>query len=65
METMISAAEAKRKFSRLLEGVRLGRSYVVTIQGHPSRESLLVASPDGPTMPQERICLSDCDVKRR
>jgi prevent-host-death family protein len=31
----ISAAEARRKFSQLLRGVRLGRSYVVTIQGTP------------------------------
>jgi prevent-host-death family protein len=35
MELMISAAEATRKFSRLLQGVRLGHNYVVTIQGTP------------------------------
>jgi len=31
----ISAAEANRNFSRLLEGVRKGRSFVVTSHGKP------------------------------
>ena len=34
-ETMISASEARKKFSKLLQGVRLGRSYVVTVRGTP------------------------------
>ena len=33
MEKAISAAEANRKFSQLLQGVREGRSYVVTSHG--------------------------------
>jgi prevent-host-death family protein len=35
MEKAISAAEANRKFSQLLQGVRRGRSYLVTIHGKP------------------------------
>jgi len=35
MEEVISAAEANRKFSLLLRGVREGRSYVVTSHGKP------------------------------
>jgi prevent-host-death family protein len=35
MEKAISAAEANRQFSRLLRGVREGRSYVVTSHGKP------------------------------
>jgi prevent-host-death family protein len=34
-EETISAAEANRAFSRLLRGVREGRSYVVTSHGRP------------------------------
>ncbi len=35
MEKAISATDANRKFSQLLQGVRRGRSYVVTIHGKP------------------------------
>jgi prevent-host-death family protein len=35
MEKAISAAEANRKFSELLRGVREGRTYVVTSHGRP------------------------------
>ena len=35
MEEAISAADANRKFSLLLRGVRAGRSYVVTSHGKP------------------------------
>jgi prevent-host-death family protein len=35
MEEAISAADANRKFSLLLRGVREGRSYVVTSHGKP------------------------------
>jgi prevent-host-death family protein len=35
MEKAISAAEANRKFSELLRGVRAGQSYVVTSHGRP------------------------------
>ncbi len=35
MEEAVSAAEANRKFSLILRGVRAGNSYVVTSHGRP------------------------------
>jgi prevent-host-death family protein len=35
LEEAVSAAEANRRFSLLLRGVREGRSYVVTSHGKP------------------------------
>lgn len=35
MDEAVSAADANREFSRLLRGVREGRSYVVTSHGKP------------------------------
>lgn len=35
MDETVSAAEANRSFSRLLRGVREGRSYLVTAHGRP------------------------------
>ena len=35
MQKVISAAEANRKFSEVLRGVREGQSYVVTSHGRP------------------------------
>ncbi len=35
MDETISAAEANREFSRLLRGVREGKTYVVTSHGRP------------------------------
>ena len=35
MDETVSAAEANRGFSRLLRGVRAGRSYLVTAHGRP------------------------------
>lgn len=35
MDESISAAEANRQFSRLMRGVRAGRSFVVTSHGKP------------------------------
>jgi prevent-host-death family protein len=35
MEKAVSATDANREFSRLLDGVRQGRSYVVTSHGQP------------------------------
>jgi prevent-host-death family protein len=35
MEEAISAAEANRRFSLLLRGIREGRSYLVTSHGKP------------------------------
>ena len=35
MEETVSAAEANRNFSRILRGVKAGRTYVVTSYGTP------------------------------
>jgi prevent-host-death family protein len=35
MEKTVTAADANRKFSELLRGVRKGRTYVVTSHGQP------------------------------
>lgn len=35
MEKTVSAADANRKFSQLLQGVRRGKSYIVTSHGQP------------------------------
>lgn len=35
MEKAVSATDANREFSRLLDGVRRGRTYVVTSHGQP------------------------------
>jgi prevent-host-death family protein len=35
MDEAVSAADANREFSRLLRGVRKGRTYVVTSHGKP------------------------------
>jgi prevent-host-death family protein len=35
MEKIVSAADANRKFSELLRGVRKGRTYIVTSHGKP------------------------------
>jgi prevent-host-death family protein len=46
IEEMISAAEANRSFSRLLRGVREGRSYVVTAHGRPIARLVPIAEHD-------------------
>jgi prevent-host-death family protein len=43
MEEAISAAEANRRFSLVLRGVREGRSYVVTSHGLPVARIVPVA----------------------
>lgn len=35
MEKPVSAADANREFSRLLQGVKKGQSYIVTSHGKP------------------------------
>ena len=46
MDESISAAEANRSFSRLLRGVREGRSYVVTSHGRPVARIVPVSSDE-------------------
>ena len=46
MEKPVSAADANRKFSKLLQGVREGQSYVVTSHGKAVAR-ILPAGKDG------------------
>lgn len=47
MEKAVSAADANRKFSLILRGVREGRSYVVTSHGRPVARIVPVESGEG------------------
>ena len=46
MEKAVSAADANRRFSQLLRGVREGRSYVVTAHGTPVAKIVPVGTHD-------------------
>lgn len=46
MGKVVTAADANRKFSQLLQGVRQGRSYVVTSHGHPVARIAPVDEPE-------------------
>lgn len=46
MDELISAAEANRRFSQLLRGVREGRSYIVTAHGTPVAKLAPVSADD-------------------
>jgi prevent-host-death family protein len=46
MEEAVSAADANRRFSQLLHGVREGRSYLVTSHGKPVARLVPVARND-------------------
>jgi prevent-host-death family protein len=46
MEKIVSAADANRKFSELLRGVRQGRSYIVTSHGKPVAKLIPADSAD-------------------
>lgn len=48
MDETITAAEANRSFSRLLRGVREGRSYVVTSHGRPVAKLMPADHEDEP-----------------
>ena len=45
MEKTVSAADANRSFSKLLQGVKRGRSFIVTSHGKPVAR---IAPPDAP-----------------
>lgn len=47
MDETVSAADANRKFSLLLKGVREGRSYVVTSHGKPVARLVPAAAHTG------------------
>jgi prevent-host-death family protein len=46
MDKAVSAADANRNFSQLLQGVRRGRSYVVTSHGKPVARIVPVSESD-------------------
>ncbi len=56
MEKSVSAADANRKFSELLRGVRKGRSYVVTSHGEPVAK-LVPAGQDARILAGARLSL--------
>jgi prevent-host-death family protein len=45
MDKTVSAADANRSFSKLLQGVKRGRSFVITSHGKPVAK---IAPPDTP-----------------
>lgn len=57
MEEVISAADANRKFSRVLRGVREGRSFVVTSHGKPVARISPVGDDDDATRERAREAL--------
>jgi len=56
MERSVSAADANRKFSELLRGVRKGRRYIVTSHGKPVAK-LVPADVDERTVQSARAVL--------
>jgi len=56
MEEMVTAAEANRRFSRLLRQVREGHSYVVTAHGPPVAR-IVPAGPQAGTAESARTAL--------
>jgi prevent-host-death family protein len=58
MEEAVSAADANRRFSLLLRGVREGRSYVVTSHGRPVARLIPAGRLDGVTTSAHSSLLS-------
>jgi len=56
MEQAVSAADANRKFSTILRGVRDGNSYVVTSHGRPVAR-IIPADQEGETILGARAAL--------
>ena len=54
MDETVSAAEANRSFSRLLRGVREGRTYLVTAHGRPLARLIPADSRDEDTLRMRR-----------
>jgi prevent-host-death family protein len=57
MERAVSAAEANRRFRKLLRNVRKGQSYVVTAQGRPVARIVPVVQPNAVTDCAKRALL--------
>ena len=58
MEEAVSAADANRRFSLLLRGVREGRSYVVTSHGKPVARLIPAGKPDAAAVSARAALLS-------
>lgn len=58
MEEAVSAADANRRFSLLLRGVREGRSYVVTSHGKPVARLIPAGKHDNVTSNARSALLS-------
>ena len=58
MEQSVSAAEANRKFSELLSGIRKGHSYVVTTHGKPIAKIIPITSFDTASQKARDILLT-------
>ena len=57
MDETVSAAEANRSFSRLLRGVREGRTYLVTAHGRPLARIIPADSGDEQIVRTRRAAL--------
>jgi prevent-host-death family protein len=55
MDKVVSAAEANRKFSQMLRGVREGDSYVVTSHGRPIARLLPVKQDRNSSAAKSRL----------
>lgn len=58
MEKSVSAADANRKFSLVLRGVREGHSYVVTSRGRPVARIVPAGKHEGVTSSARAALLS-------
>jgi len=55
MDETISAADANREFSRLLRGVRGGKSYIVTSHGNPVARLVPAGSRSGQSAARDAL----------
>ena len=58
MEKRVSAADANRKFSQLLKGVRAGESYLVTAHGKPVAKVVPALERDGTAIAARKSLLA-------
>ena len=63
MEEAVSAADANRRFSLLLRGVREGRSYVVTSHGKPVARLIPAGKSDGSATKARTALLSRLEAQ--
>jgi prevent-host-death family protein len=63
MEEAVSAADANRKFSLLLRGVREGHSYVVTSHGRPVARIVPAGKHEGVAAGARSVLLSRLETQ--